>query len=376
MVKPNDSLDLLVRERVRSVYVPEKDYPMFPPSLSQNHFSLLPSKINYALTYIVKLDDSGKVESYEITPSMIDHVKILSYSKVDSILATQDNTDDLPSEYQIILRQLNELAMKRKLYRQQSGAVMINLPYSQITINNETQLVEVTSVNPDLSPSRSMIAEFMILAGEITAHFAQKNQIPIPYRCQKFRAEINDKEQNHSSNNNMIKNILHNWDLRSKLCSAQFTEIPKPHQSLSLLYYCQVTSPIRRYMDLLVHYQIKAYLRGDSLPFQQQTVKQIIIEQEIPQMRLSELMNQSQRYWVLKYLEQLKPSTLLKALVLQIQYSLGPYGALVLLEDLGYETSVILKRNPIRGETILLSLLSVDAFHNSLNLEEYITSNI
>lgn len=29
----------------------------------------------------------------------------------------------------------------------------------------------------------------------------------------------------------------------------------------------QVTSPIRRYSDLAVHYQIKAFLRGDTLPF-------------------------------------------------------------------------------------------------------------
>jgi len=352
---------------------------MFPQSLSHNHFSLLPSKINYALTYIVKLDSSGKVDSYEITPSMIDHVQTISYSKVDAILANTQDPKEISPEYKEILIQLNDISVKRRLYRQQNGAVLINLPYSQIAFNNESHSVEVTSVDPDLSPSRAMIAEYMILAGEITAHFAQKNQIPIPYRSQKFRTDkIYIKETlTDTSSSNRIKSILTNWDLRSKLCSAQFSEVPKPHQSLSLFSYCQVTSPIRRYMDLLVHYQIKAYLRGESLPFKQQTVKQIILEQEIPQIKLSELMNQSQRYWILRYLEQLKSSTLLlKALVLQIQYSLGPYGALVLLLDLGYETSVVLKRNPVRGEVILLSLLSVDAFHNSLKLEEYTTSNI
>jgi len=314
----------------------------------------------------------GKVESYEITPSIIDHIKILSYSQVDSILGNSGKSpSELSAEHQEILKQLNQLAIKRRIFRQKNGAVFINLPYSQISINKDRDRVEVISVNPE-SESRNMIAEYMILAGEITADFAQKNQIPIPYRSQKSRTEIPKDISDRSSNS--LKSIMNNWELRGKLCSAQFSEIPKPHQSLALLAYCQVTSPIRRYLDLLVHYQIKAYLRGDTLPFHHQTIKQILLQQELPLLQLSELTNQSQRYWILRYLEQLKPTApLLKALVLQMQYSLGPYGALVLLLDLGYETSITLKRNPVTGEIICLAIVSVDPFKNDLVLEEYIS---
>jgi len=40
---------------------------------------------------------------------------------------------------------------------------------------------------------------------------------------------------------------------------------PGRHQGLGLDTYTQVTSPLRRYTDLLAHLQIRAFLRGDKL---------------------------------------------------------------------------------------------------------------
>ena len=39
------------------------------------------------------------------------------------------------------------------------------------------------------------------------------------------------------------------------------------HKGLGLDAYVQAISPVRRSCDLAVHYQLKAFLRGDSLPF-------------------------------------------------------------------------------------------------------------
>ena len=41
---------------------------------------------------------------------------------------------------------------------------------------------------------------------------------------------------------------------------------PRRHAGLGLDAYVQFSSPIRRYTDLLAHYQVKAFLRGETPP--------------------------------------------------------------------------------------------------------------
>ncbi|KAI4340075.1 hypothetical protein MLD38_024947 [Melastoma candidum] len=54
-----------------------------------------------------------------------------------------------------------------------------------------------------------------------------------------------------------------------KVMRAAEFDFGKPirHGVLGLPGHVQFTSPIRRYMDLLAHYQVKAFLRGETLPF-------------------------------------------------------------------------------------------------------------
>ncbi|XWS67077.1 hypothetical protein CRYUN_Cryun05aG0255600 [Craigia yunnanensis] len=42
---------------------------------------------------------------------------------------------------------------------------------------------------------------------------------------------------------------------------------PICHGVLGVPSYVQFTSPIHKYLDLLAHYQVKAFLRGESPPF-------------------------------------------------------------------------------------------------------------
>jgi len=170
-----------------------------------------------------------------------------------------------------------------------------------------------------------------------------------------------------------IRHILTQWDKRCNLQSARLSVEPKPHNGLSLRAYCQASSPIRRYLDLLVHYQIKAVLRGEKPPFPKETVSRLIIEFEQPQIELNKLSAQCQRYWILRYFERQSRSTLFEALVLTIQkHAYGLFHAVqVLLLDLGYEMGISLKRCPTRGEILRLVLSAVDVFSNQISFEEY-----
>eukprot|EP01124_Arcella_intermedia_P031610 TRINITY_DN7184_c0_g1_i1.p1 TRINITY_DN7184_c0_g1~~TRINITY_DN7184_c0_g1_i1.p1 ORF type:complete len:855 (+),score=143.74 TRINITY_DN7184_c0_g1_i1:94-2658(+) len=397
VVKPHDNLDLLARDRMCSIFVPEKHIPMFPPSLSEHLFSLLPHKTNYALTYIVQLDNEGQVASYEIIPSIIDQVNSVTYNKVDSVLSNCDSSSfDCTQEEISALHRLNQLAILRRKLRKQKGAVFLNIPVPEILIGKDGERIDIHPLYPE-SASRAMVAEYMILVGEITADFALKNKIPIPFRCQEKRnapVEIERPELNE-----WIKDVLSQYDKRRQLLGAKLSVEPKPHSGLSLRAYCQASSPIRRYLDLIVHYQIKAFLRGEKLPFHKEAVMQLINDMEQPQQDINKLNAQSQRYWVLRYIEN-HSGELFKALILSIQTNFqqitqpkepqtktishkqnepeNKYGFLhnmqVLLLDLGYEMGISLWRDsfPRRGDIIPLMLKSIDVFENSISFEEVI----
>ena len=73
-----------------------------------------------------------------------------------------------------------------------------------------------------------------------------------------------------------------------------------PHSSLGLTSYLHATSPIRRYADLLVNYQLNRYLNN----------KELISKEDVEQMTL-EINNQGrqnimryredQKYWLIKW---------------------------------------------------------------------------
>jgi exoribonuclease-2 len=200
MINPNDSLDLLARDRVSSVFLPEKRYTMFHPALSESHFSLLPLRLNYALSFLVNLDPEGKflgldlqltlvkgdILDYEITPSIIDNVQSLTYAQADKKLATSTDAESLEvNEHKVrALKQLHAIAMARRSWRERHDATFVEFPSPEISVKGDGEYIDVSRIDAGESPSRLMVAEYMILVGEICAKFAIKHEIPIPFRCQ------------------------------------------------------------------------------------------------------------------------------------------------------------------------------------------------
>ncbi len=55
------------------------------------------------------------------------------------------------------------------------------------------------------------------------------------------------------------------WELRKKLSRSVVRAQPAFHSSLGMSMYAQVTSPLRRYGDLLLHQQLRDFLDGAPL---------------------------------------------------------------------------------------------------------------
>lgn len=104
-----------------------------------------------------------------------------------------------------------------------------------------------------------LVSEMMILCGEVVAAFGSQNNIPLPYRGQ--------PQSNISAS---AFSYLPEGPVRSaayvRIMRAAEMDFKKPirHGVLGVPGYVQFTSPIRRYVDLLAHYQVILQVISDS----------------------------------------------------------------------------------------------------------------
>ncbi len=64
--------------------------------------------------------------------------------------------------------------------------------------------------------------------------------------------------------------------LKRCMTRSSSSSTPVAHASLGLPAYVQFTSPIRRYSDVIAHWQVKAWLRGADLPFSRRDIDAIM----------------------------------------------------------------------------------------------------
>ena len=81
----------------------------------------------------------------------------------------------------------------------------------------------------------------------------QQAGLPLPYRSQ-ARAAMPPAEELEAVPEGACRSVLMRSRMLRSLCA---TEETLPHCGLGLPGYVQVTSPIRRYTDLLAHWQLK-----------------------------------------------------------------------------------------------------------------------
>ena len=78
---------------------------------------------------------------------------------------------------------------------------------------------------------------------------------------------------------------------------------PGIHSGLGMAQYAQVTSPLRRYLDLVIHQQLRAHLRDQTLLTEQEIIERIGATDSI-QRDLRRTERLSRRHWTHVYLLQ------------------------------------------------------------------------
>ncbi|NES64665.1 MAG: VacB/RNase II family 3'-5' exoribonuclease [Okeania sp. SIO2D1] len=356
LLTPGDELDLDARRRTTTLYLPTGMIPMFPSELATGPMSLIQGQICSALSFGIILDESGAVIEYSIHASLIKPTYRLTYDDVDEML-------QLKIQLEPEIHALDQWAKQRFQWRQSQGSISIYMPESVIKVEGEEVKVEVL----DDSPSRQLVAEMMILAGEVGAKYGQKHDIPLPYRSQP-QPELPPEAELILLPAGPVRSCA----MRRCMPKSEMGIIPARHASLALETYVQITSPIRRYSDLLAHFQIKAHLRGEELPFSRDQMQEIVMSLVPAVKEASSVERCTNRYWGLEYLRR-NSDEVWQALIirwLKEEINLG----LVLLEELGLELAMRFGRSVNVGDRIEVKVAHADPRKDEVIFQEVITT--
>ncbi|HEY9622779.1 MAG TPA: ribonuclease R family protein [Crinalium sp.] len=351
-LSPGDELDLEARRRCTTVYLPTGIIPMFPPELATGPMSLIQGRVCTALSFGVFLNELGGVQDYSIHASLVKPTYRLTYEDVDEML-------------QLGLRAEPELdaiatwAKRRQTWRQSQGAISIHMPESSIKVQDDEISIQVL----DDSQSRQLVAEMMILAGEVAGHYGQTHQLPLPFRGQ-TQPELPPDEELLQLPPGPVRYCA----IRRCMPRSEVTITPARHASLGLDTYTQVTSPIRRYADLLAHFQIKAHLRQEELPFSTETMKELLQSVSTTAYEATLVERQTNRYWGLEYLRR-NTNEIWQALMLRWLREHENLG-LVLLEDLGLEIAMRFTRSVEVGDRLDLKVAYADPRQDVIQFTE------
>ncbi|ABW29782.1 ribonuclease R family protein [Acaryochloris marina] len=352
-----DELDQEAQRRGTTVYLPTGMIPMFPTELSTGPMSLVQGQICCALSFGVILTAEGAIESYEIRCSQVQPTYRLTYADVDEML-------ELGVEAESELLALAQWAKQRQAWRKSQGAISIQMPESSIKVEGEKVDIQVLYD----SSARNLVAEMMILTGEVAARYGQDNDLPLPFRHQP-QPELPPEEELLQ----LAPGFVRYCAIRSCMPRSEVSISPARHASLGLDCYCQVTSPIRRYADLVAHFQIKAHLRDEELPFSKTDLTTLIPSVTTAAYEATLLERQTNRYWSLEYLRQ-HGQTVWPAMVLRWLREHENL-ALILLEDLGLELVMRLDHPVVLGDRLDVKVASVNPRLDRIQLQECFTAS-
>ncbi|KAI2791963.1 hypothetical protein POX_b01992 [Penicillium oxalicum] len=290
------------KSRLATTYAPERTYPIFPKSFTQTHFSLMDGRPT--LTFSAKMNLQGEILDTEVTNGIIRNVVSLTHSTLQGFLDpdTKSSTElltvggepieqplpagkvmreNLTAEDQETFTILRNLMLGFRTQRQKNGAMDIQPPRPDTplsvhlgTTSPKPYDIQVTEGRyylgdpiirlqmSDFDPhevrdesKRYLVSLLMNLAGHIAGQFCAARNIPVVYNGTWY-----DPEYGSVTRENMNQFGGEKF-YQLALPKAVSASTPLRHHMLGLDAYVKSTSPLRRFSDVIAHYQIEAALR-------------------------------------------------------------------------------------------------------------------
>lgn len=280
-VSETDLLFEKASDRISSLYTIKKTFPMFVDLLSEDLFSLKQQTERGVLTFEFTSDLEGNLIAKKIYRSLIKVSKNCTYEEIDEAIQTAQS---FWSELWYFCRRQTEI-------RRENGSLELDRCEVKLDIS-DPEHITLKAVREN-TPASLIIQELAILTNHFAATFAKEKRLPCLFRNQlpyTLSKELGEDEKP------ALKDII--------IQPAHISLIPEGHSALGLDCYLQVTSPIRRFLDLVNQITILSELGTQRVTFSEETLLEWARRGEDIQREFNLIERRLSDHWKIKYLEQ------------------------------------------------------------------------
>ena len=327
LVHPGGEIEREARARGANLYAPEGIVNMLPEAITER-LGLGLREISPALSIALRVDGEGEPCDIEVHRTWI-RAERLTYDEAELRL------DEEPFAG---LRSLGDCFRAR---RESAGATSLDLPEVSVRVIDGRVVIR-----PLLRlSSRALVSDAMVLAGEAVARFCREREIPIPFVSQPPGDGVGSGDP---------VGLAAMYARRRTFRPTRLVLSPEPHSGLGLSLYTRATSPLRRYSDLLVHQQLRAWIVGRAM-LSEQEVTERIAESELAVAAIRRAERLSNLHWKLIYLKEHPDWRGEGVLVAKEERK-----DVVLIPDLALETRLRLKTEHALDSSLRLTVRELD----------------
>ncbi|KAF1916467.1 hypothetical protein BDU57DRAFT_448982 [Ampelomyces quisqualis] len=300
-----------------TVYTPERSFPMLPPWAAHGHFSL--DRNRPVLTFSSRIDHRGNVLETKIQPGIIQNVVSLTPSEVSSLLGhhttrpdqsfvvggkmpdSMSRTKERPKVSAANLQDLKDMwTAAHSLWnkRRQAGGVRMDFPRNHVRVFEASNrpglawnapstdlarliagdpIIEVTSHVPKsvihfgITPA-NIVEEMMMLACTTAASWCKERNIPVMFRGTVVPPNNEPLSSEELKDRFVLPHLETHGEVPHGLAMRYVSSLgraiahfaPIPHKIIGAPAYVKVTSPLRRFSDMIAHWQIEAAIRYEA----------------------------------------------------------------------------------------------------------------
>ena len=268
---PGSSIDAIARERLSTAYMPTQKFTMLPDDVIER-FSLDHGSAQPAISLYVDVAPGdftvraqrSRLERIPIAANL----RHVEYDRLNEVFLN-GTTCGLP--YEQALRTLWRFACALESRR---GKPAVNTAFDEFTITVDNEHVDVRARKRG-APLDKLVAEMMILANTAWGTLLAERDVAAIYRVQ---------------TSGKVRLSVH----------------PEAHEGLGVSCYAWISSPLRRYVDLVNQWQLVAVLEGRRPPFGRsaETLLSAMRAFELTHARYAEHQRAMEGYWCLRWLLQ------------------------------------------------------------------------
>ena len=269
-IAPGSPLDAIARSRLSTAYMPGRKYTMLPDDVVVR-FSLDHGGEQAAVSLYFDVGADGALGAAHSRVERVRVVANLRHAQYDVLNEAFESGATTGLDFEAELRELWRVAGLLEKKRGKPSVATSMLDYSFHVEDGRVRIVPRRRG----SPLDKLVAEMMIFANSSWGELLAERDVAAIYRVQSTG-------------------------------KVRFSVHPEPHEGLGLGCYAWMSSPLRRYVDLVNQWQLIAALGGRRAPFARNSdgLLTALRAFEITATRFDEHQRGMEDYWSLRWLLQ------------------------------------------------------------------------